>query len=93
MELFGLALSQRTISSLSGGQQQRLALAVAAMQGTGVLVLDEPTANLDQEGIAIVQDILKILKAKERPSLLPSIDCLISVSWQIAIYIFKMGKW
>ncbi|HEM4770997.1 TPA: ABC transporter ATP-binding protein [Streptococcus suis] len=65
MELFGLAsLSQRTISSLSGGQQQRLALAVAAMQGTDVLVLDEPTANLDQEGIAIVEDILKTLKSQ-----------------------------
>ncbi len=94
MELFGLAsLSQRTISSLSGGQQQRLALAVATMQGTDVLVLDEPTANLDQEGIVIVEDILKTVKAKARPLLLPSIDCLISVNWQIAIYIFKMGKW
>ncbi|HEM5155287.1 TPA: ABC transporter ATP-binding protein [Streptococcus suis] len=65
MELFGLAsLSQRTISSLSGGQQQRLALAVATMQGTDVLVLDEPTANLDQEGIVIVEDILKTLKSQ-----------------------------
>ena len=62
-ELFGLEhLNNRSISSLSGGQQQRLALAVAAMQGTELLVLDEPTANLDQEGIAGVQEILQILK-------------------------------
>ena len=39
-----------------------MALAVAAMQGIELLVLDEPTANLDQEGIAVVQEILQILK-------------------------------
>ncbi len=62
-DLFGLEpLYERSISSLSGGQQQRLALAVAAMQGTDLLVLDEPTANLDQAGIAMVQEILQVLK-------------------------------
>ncbi|WP_155962225.1 ABC transporter ATP-binding protein [Streptococcus ruminantium] len=52
----------RKISSLSGGQQQRLALAVAAMQGADLLVLDEPTANLDKAGIAMVQEALQALK-------------------------------
>ncbi|MFB2597268.1 ABC transporter ATP-binding protein [Herbiconiux sp. P17] len=43
-------------SDLSGGQKQRVALAgVVAMQ-PGVLLLDEPTANLDPEGVAEVRD-------------------------------------
>ncbi|MBH0083094.1 ABC transporter ATP-binding protein [Salinibacterium sp. SWN167] len=53
----GLDVSlDRNTSALSGGQKQRLALAGVLAMRPGLIVLDEPTANLDPEGVTEVRD-------------------------------------
>ena len=51
---------------LSGGEKQRIACAGAWAMAPEVFVLDEPSSNLDGEGIRRLRDILKQLKAAEK---------------------------
>ena len=48
-----------TPDRLSGGEQQRVALAAATLGGTGVIIADEPTAELDEATTRIVGDLLR----------------------------------
>jgi energy-coupling factor transporter ATP-binding protein EcfA2 len=57
-------LRKRAPHTLSGGQKQRVALAAALALDTEVLILDEPTSELDGEVTANVVKILGDLKAK-----------------------------
>lgn len=61
---FGIAdLLDRAIVNLSGGQQQRLAVASAAVLEPAVMVLDEPTSNLDAASMARLHGMIAVLKA------------------------------
>ncbi len=62
-EFFGVAdLLDRRVDELSSGQKQRVAIAAAAFLEPKALVLDEPTSNLDQEGIEALVSSLARLK-------------------------------
>ena len=59
LERLGIThLADREPFALSGGEQQRVAIASIIAMGTGVLVLDEPTAQLDPAGTVAVAELL-----------------------------------
>ena len=55
-------LLNRSIFELSGGEKQILCLASAYISGCKLILLDEPTSNLDHISIALLADMLKCLK-------------------------------
>jgi len=59
MEVMRVAhLSDRPLGQLSGGERQKISLARAILQEPDILLMDEPTANLD---IAVQKEVLELI--------------------------------
>lgn len=64
-ELFGIEkLLNRSVFKLSGGEKQKLACASVYAGSAAIFVFDEPSANLDQEAIQELSDIIRKIKAQ-----------------------------
>jgi tungstate transport system ATP-binding protein len=57
---------KRRAKKLSGGEQQRIALARAFLLDSNVLLLDEPTANLDPNSAIIIEKAIVGKKSSQR---------------------------
>ena len=93
LELVGLKsdAAARTIGELSGGQFQRLLLAAALVGHPTVLLLDEPTAGVDEPGQDSLNQTLERLRA-ERDLTILFISHDLSVVYQYATNVLCLAR-
>ncbi len=78
--------------TLSGGQKQRLITAAAFATGQRILVLDEPLANLDKEGAAVLMRALRTLARKGYAVLLVEHRLDIVLSYVDTVFSIRAGE-
>jgi energy-coupling factor transporter ATP-binding protein EcfA2 len=90
-ELGVVHLARRRVTRLSGGQQQRVVLAGAIAPRPGVLVLDEPTANLDPAGARAFTSRLARLRQR-RSATIVLIEHRVELVWDLADRLLVLGR-
>ncbi len=70
LNIMGLpGMEQQKARTLSAGEAQRMAFARAMVYDPEVLLLDEPTANLDPANVAKIEEIIKRIRSERRTTI------------------------
>ena len=85
-------LLDRPVDRLSGGERQRVAIAMALAQRTPVLLLDEPTANLDLAYQPAIMQMLKGLATRGRTVVTAVHDLTLAAQFCDVIALMSDGR-
>ena len=93
LELTGILpeVVRSPFGTLSGGQLQRLLVAFAFLGNPSVLMLDEPTAGVDEPGQKMLNELIRRLQ-QERGLTVLSISHELSVVFQHATNVLCLGR-
>jgi iron complex transport system ATP-binding protein len=85
-------LGHREYPSLSGGERARAALARVLAQGTGILLLDEPTAALDLQHQELVMGVARTRAAEGTAVVVVAHDLALAAAWADRVVVLERGK-
>ena len=86
------ALAEKSPFELSGGQMQRVALASVIVLEPDILVIDEPTSQLDPQGTESVFEIIKAMKEKKKTIILVEHKIDLIAEYADEVLVLKDGK-
>jgi iron complex transport system ATP-binding protein len=88
-----LRLAPRPVSTLSGGERQRVFVAMALVQQAPVLLLDEPTSNLDLAAQATIMALVQRLCRERGDTVLVAMhDLTLAAQWCDRLILMDGGK-
>ena len=86
-------LAERPIDQLSGGERQRVAIARALAQDTPVMLLDEPTSNLDLfHQLELVEELRRMTTEQGRIALLVTHDLTLAAGHAHRVLVMDRGR-
>jgi iron complex transport system ATP-binding protein len=86
-------LGLRDFSSLSGGQKQKVLIARALAQEPAVLLLDEPTSNLDMKHqLEVMEIISRLVKEKKISAVMAIHDLNLASRFSDKLVMLKNGR-
>ena len=93
LEMVGMSgFEDKTPHHLSGGQQKRVAIAGIVAMRPEIMILDEPTAGLDPEGVDKVLDILNQLNEEGMSIVISSHDIEMVNEFADKIFVLYNGE-